>query len=482
MSSSVFVDQEYAPVWSSLFEQPKVDRSIVKYSYTALLDTEGSAGINGASKQWIKFNVNPSNQYVVPAHAYLDVVFRLVKANGAVFNGNEEVTIAGNPIHMFEEARLSVNNRVLESHINPGISAHVNYLTSMPSTMLKSTGYSEGFIPDTGAGGVDINPIVGDVTFDVSGEAESKVVSVHARPNVDYNEGYDLRLKRTNNSKWVQLRIPLARIFNFLASTNIPITGIPVGIELKLNRPFDRYIINMTDEFVPAALEFKKLDLMMPFIQPSEEVEAAILSEMVKESSTNILYDHQRLHVSPEQPGGVRNIRWDIDSIKTPPTAVTILFIPRYALSGDAATVQSSNPCLFPNLNVARISLNVGSEQFPSEQYQTNFIAAADAPLDYVRLYQDFLSSSQSCASKACVESCVSYDDFRRLTTLYHFDLSYIDVTKFDRVSMHTLRLNCELASATGAVMNVYALIGRERLVKLQFSGDRRTTFDFNNE
>lgn len=524
--NSVLVKEEVSPIFQQLVSTPIVDRSIKRFDYILQSDAEGGAGVGGYyGKKGFKFNLQAGSRLSLVGKSYIEMKFRVALWN-KIDSRIEELdpldptSVAANPLWLFDRVRLSINNKEFENLEEPGLVYQVKSCMEVPRVMLESTGIIEGFIPDKGTGINDDR----EFTFTTAAADPPAVPSITGvSRNEDYNRGYATRRNMTKASKWITVKIELDRIFEFCTQYKLPMTGIPVELELiKKQNPFqfintcpsginDRCwprplvdpVYSVQNPNWPAGaieptheyfIDIKKMEWRVPILEVSPSVQASLYNLMSKKEMTNILYSNTKLIRGPVI-GETNSITWDIAQLKTIPSDVSIVFIDSRVFARNARDAHVANANIFEHINMTQFSISVGGVRFPWDEYKLTFPPKQDIQPSYydggneniMRLYRDFLESSRSCVGKSCLESCITYDEFMRFCTIFHFDLSYIDAELFDNESSHQLQLHADLSKSIpsdGIEKSVtgFALVSTERMVLLKMTPDRKTHFDFAGE
>lgn len=518
-NQSTLTNMVRSPIFEQLVQKPIVDRSIRRFEYKMHYDTDGS--LDNKMKTNFRFKHQIGDKPTIVGKSYVEFKYRIgTLTPDRVFTplaADDPTTVGANPLWLFNKVTLNVNGRKMEELIEPGLMYQVKSRFEIPEAMIESTGKTEGFIPDRGNGICDKDQYI------LTNDGATPPVINGVENNPDYNKGYHDRWETTKGSAWVTVKIELDRLFEFCTQYKLPMIGIPIELELVRNTTPNQFINTAKTNSNPATrhrcwpavvnnpnwpadqlrptreytVEISKLTWWIPSIEPSPAINAWLYDLMKEENRTNILYSNSRLISGPDF-AGTNSIRWNIDNLREIPTDVSIVFVDSRAFNGNPSESLPANPNIFEHINISSINLNVGHVRYPDVEYKTIFPPKVMTPVDvqhfydkggedYLRLYRDFLESARSCSGKACLESTVTYSDFKKHCTIFHFDLAYIDTAMFNNNTAYTLGLDATIdkAATDDGLPNsfrAYAIISTERLVVLEMSSDSRTLFDFPNE
>lgn len=495
----IVADSVVNDLWQNLVSPTIIDQSITQYQFQRYTDTQGSAGLNNASE--LVFTIKGNSFYMVPAHGYLLITFRLLQANRnpIVGEGIDKVTptystVVDNPLFMFRDVTLEIGGTLIESHTTPGLRAQVKYLMETPYECLDTVA-SEGFIPTGGdkqayivipatdddpASIADFSPVVPVLRF----EDGDDVTIVR---NVAFDKGLERRARSTLNSKFVQYAVPLKRFFSFFEERPIPLKDVEITMRFKLDPGFENFILAPEVR----TLELHKFELWIPRVRPSSSVELRLNEMMTQNWFNSVMYNHQRLYQRTGVAQGSTSYDWDIVTSEqgSIPMGVDVFMVPTSAMTGNQLQKITANPALFNgvhevagpekelNIRYRRAYINVDSQRFPEHEYQIR-MGRTNTVFDISRAYSDFLFAQNSANYKPQSGGIVSLQDWQDKWPILHFDLSALDGENISRAVGQTLSLHLEFEDLPYEY-NIYALVTAQRPLAINLSQDKRIYVDF---
>jgi hypothetical protein len=115
------------------------------------------------------------------------------------------------------------------------------------------------------------------------------------------------------------------------------------------------------------------------------------------------------------------------------------------------------------NLERIRIKLN-NTKQYPENEYTCHFTTAS---LDYSRVYTSFLAARLK-THDVDTGTVVSYNDFVRLYSIFHIDISKRDLQIYESQTTTEINVQYKLKTASDENYHVCCIVQFERQAMLQ--------------
>ena len=409
------------------------------------------------------------DQWMLPSKGYLLVRFKILAAGGAN-NATVITNLINGGMHLFRDARYSVNGSQI-SHIDyPGFVQVMDSLRTMSKDEAESVADLEWFYPDShqirlgDADDQSTNPTVMSpsnnaktTASEASGVASlsrySYLGADNSISNVSefYNESYFRRFARSHTSQEVELCIPLARIFGFCRDVPVAMRGLQHEIRLTKSGTGDyATILHSANGTADMQTLLTRVELWMPAIQPSLEVASALESALANKASSKWVWEDATTFISPSYTSASET--WKITTTSHKPTLALIGFQHslQYTAQADGAAidvedastgptrVQNANGGIFSYLNdIEKVEIRVNSERYPFEAYQLSFQSDL-----YSRAYIDFLRSGGKWNGD---DGLVSKADYRDLYPIFAFDLSQSS-DLYEKVKSNDIEVNWQVS------------------------------------
>ena len=251
-----------------------------KQDYLRIAPTTGTANNLNQGGSVVSFELNNHANFLYLPESFIYCEFDISNQAGAAVPGN--ITLEHNWFpRCFDEMRLEIGSQQLEIINEPG------EFDTMLKFISRSKDYAqaniEGWIPDTGTGNsvADIAPVA--AAADDAAQLAALRNAVRRLNVHNLNEGYMKRRELYNNLNGVAnrhggwIKWSLQPLFGYLDHNKITV-NIPIKLMLK-RKASDRDVffgVAATD----ARLEITNLQLWIPNIQPSLEIEAAITKRL----------------------------------------------------------------------------------------------------------------------------------------------------------------------------------------------------------
>lgn len=252
-----------------------------KEDYVIISPTVGSKSqINDGGR--VTFEINSLSNWLLLSDAF----FRCnIKIKDGAPNQNRtprtNVTLENNFFPtLFSEMVLEAGSSVVETIKHPG------EFDTMLKVLLYPTDYSglSGWIPDVGEGKVEKEPqdIANDANLDA---VRTSVKALIKRSDFKKNEGFEKRVAIYNNTvdnnSWgTYINWYLYPLFGILEHRKVSI-GLPYKIHLQRTINNDRIFFGENNS--NAKLEITDIELYVPVITPTIEVETRLLNSLTKD-------------------------------------------------------------------------------------------------------------------------------------------------------------------------------------------------------
>ena len=419
-----------------------------KQDYLKIAPTTGTAD-NLNRTGIISYEVNNQANYLYLPESFLYCEFNLSNQAGTEVPGN--ITLEHNWFpRIFSEMRLEIRSQQLEIINEPGeFDTIFKFITRKRDYALANI---EGWIPDTGSG----NTVA--VLNEVPNEADEAAVRtavqrLRGRANVhNLNTGYLKRKDVYNNPNgtanrtgfWIKW--PLSPLFGYLDHDKVSV-NLPLKLQLR-RRENDTGIFFGTGGS-DAKLEIRKLELWIPNIQPSLDIEAALTKRLNtnKDIKVNFL---KRNTFTTTVINQVHS--WQIANVTNVPRFLFVAFKPTGLNS--AFDVNNS---LFTGYQAA--GEGVGSTvKITDLQVKLN---QARYPLDpmiqdpeHFNVFESYNAYSEICKVFGNNPQ-LNPMDFRNLYPIYCFDLSAQD----ENLIKNGIQIQLEIKKSSSESLTAYCLI-----------------------
>lgn len=281
--------------------------------------TTGSANQLNVAGSRITFEVNNTSSYLLLSKAFIRCDFEITNQAGNAVPGTT-ITLEHNFFpRLFSQFVLEAGSNQIEVISNPG-----EYDTILKSVLYpKDYSNTSGWIPDTGDGA-----IVGNLTVpanDANAEAVRTATQHFARRLNDktLNTGYIKRLNfynHTSGNKYVSyIHWSLYPLFGYLERDKVTI-NLPYKLILtrQLNDPEIFYGAANSN----AKLTITRLELHIPQITPSIQVESQILNSLTKD----IKFSYLKRVAIPKYTFSETTKDWHISNSSNVPRYIFVAF------------------------------------------------------------------------------------------------------------------------------------------------------------
>lgn len=510
-------------IYTNILEDIKKGDAILEAT-DRIYRTDDAAIYSGYANTSNVFNIQTkdADKILLPSESMLRVVFSLANAAGngpygpydtldatgapnnlpiridpASISAGVATLIAGG-LHLFDQARLIIDNNQVELVNKPGFAHIVEHLLTSSIDHIKASNENEWLwlddggvttgtfvVGNTGADQDNTNTYVWTGTAaevdEVYGMADPrKYLPDNANGtgaggyNPKYNHGFAMRWLRTqtklnalvfphvaanDTSVDVELAIPISRVFGYFADIRCAYSGIKFEIELTKNTNYTEIVHGRGAVFAaadllaaePATVVIKRIEWAIPTVIPSTSVLEVMRSDLSSGRSASKVFASTQVYINnysvglPQAPATtiIQDIDWRIQTTGKKISRVVIGFQrgDQYRVQNDPDNPDTddlhNNGGLFSHLvDITKIELRLGSLILPRESYNRMSFAAA-AP-NVARNYADFLQAGGRLYADD--GGVVTYDKFKEIYPLFAFDLSRSSIDQ-DKFTSQDLRL-----------------------------------------
>ena len=421
-----------------------------KQDYIKVSPTTGTAG-NLNRTGIISFEVNNQANYLYLPESFMYCEFHIANQAGTAVPGN--ITLEHNWFpRVFSEMRLEIGSQQLEIINEPGV------FDTMLKFVMRGKDYAqaniEGWVPDTGTGNsvANITPVAAAADDAAQLAALRNAVQ---RLNVhNLNEGYMKRKELYNNPNGVTnrkgfwIKWPLSPLFGFLDHNKV---SVNLPLKLQFRRKENDSEIFFGVEGSNGKLEITKLELWIPNIQPSLDIEATLTKRLNtnKDIKVNFLKRNTFTTTIINQVHS-----WQITNVTNTPRFMFVVFVPT-----GLNTSFNVNNSLFTSYQAMDVDAGVGSAvKITDLQVKLN---QTRYPLDpIIQDPENFnVFESYNMYSEACrlfgTEPQLNPIDYRNLYPIYCFDLTAQD----ENLVKNGIQIQLEIKKSSAESLTAYCLI-----------------------
>ena len=416
----------------------------------------------------------------------LEVQFRCLDSSGNYLEASDLQACPSSIYQAFESARLLFDDvQIAQLPIGVGKADVMKAAFEYSLIHGQSIGYNEGLWFDTASDGH--NPALIDAVSTTAGTGiHTSILQPYnyrsvdgvitgtgntfaIYPNTNYNEGFVERYKRclgdavAGVAPSVNVMLPLKRIFPVLESMR-SIRGVKIEIQLVRKTVMEEV---MYGSVAGAKLEFQKLDMWIPRIQPSlsalKKYEEALVSDQVVKLHYHHMDFHQKTNI--EKSGTSESY-----------VVSTELQRPVFALVAygyfDRDSDQNLNSLQFDLGNLSTIRMMVNNTQAPEVEYSLG--AQSAHKLRLARVIQD---CQQLAGKKASFErdssAVLNYQRWKDVYPIFPFDLSKIPMSSLSGKSPAEVKVMWTNSAAWSHNYNCYVLLFSERALDLHLKSGK---------
>lgn len=483
-----------APLWSLAPKFVK-DESTNEYKWTE----QRSVSEPSASQNTIKINLDDTNSYMLFSDAVIELNME-VTATDAI---SEEAGVCiPNAWNCFDEVRLMMNNKLIQTMPTPGILHHMLMTQKVSKDYANSVAEKEIFYPigkkdfeglepiygvNGGAKLTDAqilaqNPVLlnagqtaianaaGDKyflplndhraptqqEFEVQGD-DTHDLTGRTRRNPEYDPYYDAGTSRiVENGGKLSCWLPVREIFPLLEHA---FRRVQRGsrFELQFQKASNMGSVFRAAVDVPGlTFTFGKVSLWIPRLNPSLESTASIESQIATMSVLSEPYEkHEILQHTFNSGVGVAENRLRLTTQSSRPTRLFVGF-----QKVVQRTDTKRNPVQFEGLDLEYMQARINMEPFPVESYKT------DDKRGLIRMLSD-IHSIHGKDGDFENGSVVDYSSFANgAHRVYVFDLTQMDNTPFKKANTVAVEIRYRLKNEVGEDYTVWSCIVSEGMLE----------------
>jgi len=341
------------------------------------------ANLNSADSQ-LRFILNSENRFLHLASNKTGFRIRVgyITRAGANNDRNAKCTLVSNwTNHLFSSAKFNLCGTTIKHLQNLGVATDILY-SVRGEEFRKYEGEIEGFIPDTGNGSAS-DTIASTPTF-IAGVVDDGAGIVNTlsnkllSKNVNYNEGFERRLKiynyrvaNDNDVRYAEVFIPLKSIFSFCEEYNRVLKYI--NFEIELIRQTNNQRIYFGAENTSLAFGDPNTTGLLNIVL---EIESITPNPQLSVELDNELKDP--IHIAFLERTCINRVAghsqtWDVSETRF--TAPRYVFIANY----------HGNRNSFPHSDISYIQVVIDGEVTPNLQQGCRFLENR-----YTKFYQSF--------------------------------------------------------------------------------------------
>lgn len=453
------------PVWS-IYDATPEDNSINEYEYVEYRDVD----VQVQNKDNFMIDTKDKDLYLLMSKAYLEVRFKLAKADGTPIATANTIAAVNDGYNLFRRAVLLMEDKTI-SEVEPVGKAHlIKSIVNYSKDYANSVGTNQFFYVDsTSDGNADKTFLNLKGSMAPSALADNVVGTINTGFNgVNaffsgtrggfYNTGFESRFDRHGalGNDLVTLYLPLCEIFPILKDWGRVFRGIRHTVRLYQETTYQNAIYGetvtaRTSDNPKTIISY--VSMWVPALKPSLSVMDTLEKQLSAGSKNMIKWNDMKIYKNTTFPAASTDNRWRITTEVNKPVKIYVAFA--YRTRG---TVYNRNSQQFDLIPLSRMHVRLNTKQFPKEEY--NF---ADRGL--VRAYRDFLEMGNHLFDYDN-GSCISFPQYRDIYPIFCFDISHQDPTLFDQQGSADIELRFTLSAPAAADYDVYALIEYEKQVE----------------
>jgi hypothetical protein len=362
----------------------------------------------------IRYEVSSSQYYINLPEAYLSVEFSYTKSDGTALAAADDIYPQCNFFpQCFSQMYLYLGGSEIESIAEAvGEASMMANLVMASDTYRRTYGQASSYVLDTSKG-----------DNDVTGE--------------DINLGYYTRKKLYGDRKG-SLIFPLKYLFGFITEYNkiMYLTKFSLSLIRKDDTIISKEIFYGAAG-TSAKLKFQKIDLVVPFIEPSLEIEEIITKRMNTKSPINIIFMKRHMNMVAIPTGSI--FSWNLGKFIN---SVRFVFV---GFKSADASAQNNN-VLFTGTNITSLRLQLNQMYIPQDYIRFNF---ADNKLS--EPYKAYIDTCKTFGN----EPQLSYLEYKDLLPIFAFNCS----SQPDVLKTNSIDLTLHIEKASASTFTAFALI-----------------------
>ena len=460
-----------------------------KTDYVRIAPTTGTSEYANQSGQ-INFEINNQQYYLYLPDAFLHCEFDLFrKETGKAevrLEAKDNITLEHNFFpKLFTNMQLDVGSGTLETITNPGIYDDMIRYVKYPKALTDTSAQIQGWMPDTNTGTVMKHFTGGTATslkvkqvkqgsastdikinnadligedIDVANPTAVNELYTHLKAGTRANHGYTKRSRLYNTNGHFVSKWRLSPLFGYLDHKKI---SYQLKYVLRLTRSTDNnpIVFYGDDAFKDEAIiRISKIELWIPQIQPSLEVEATLNRRLASGEPIPITY-MRRQTMSPISivgeeysfmiaSGVTKTPRYVLVGFKTANNPNVHVNDSLFFLSGNthynATTKAWSKP-----VNIQQIELQLNNVNYPNQPIRLKY----NTQNDFMEAYTEY---ENMCYNFGIVPQLDPHD-WRHIYPIFCFDCSSQN-EDLKRGGI-TLRVNIRFSANPEGNLRAYALL-----------------------
>jgi hypothetical protein len=332
----------------------------------------GSSGVKA-------FEINNQQHYLLFSEAYLygEVELRLT-------GGDDKITLENNWFpRCFSHMILRIGGKEIEGiHNAVGEASTLSNFVMTSNAFRNAHGQIAGWVPDTMKGDQD-------------------------KVDVDANMGYFWRMKVYNQKKKFSFIFPLKYLFGFCTDYNKILYLIKIRLELNL-KPDSEISpeVFYGDAGTTGKIKFNRVDLHVPYIEPSLEIEEIITKRLSSNKPIDVIFLKRTMNTLSIPTG--EKISWTLGNYTN---AVRFVFV---CFKKDPSAVDNNN-ALFTADGIKSLRLQLNGLYYPVEGIELNY-----ADYNLAEVYKAYIEACETFG----VEPQLNLHEYRDLHPIFAFDCS----------------------------------------------------------
>ena len=323
------------------------DSSIDRYEYYEY-GTIAGTNLNSFGTD-IRIEIQNQDVFLHPSKSFLIIEGQLVRNdNGNEYAADQLITLTNNGImYLFKCIQYGLLGHVVEKVNFPGQATTMLGLLKYPDDFSKSKGLNQLWYKDTTANANNNN-----TGFSVR---RSHII-VNSDPRGTFS-----------------FKIPLKHIFGFCEDYDKVVYGFKHNLTLTRNNDNDAiFKTNNIDGGVDAVVDGKvilsKISWLMPHVEPADKEKYELYKIIGRKEKIPVGYREIQSD-NAQIPQNSTKFVWRLSSKSSPE-------VPRFIIVGfqtNKGENQKTNPSLFDNVNVSRMSVMLNAIKYPAMDYNISF-------------------------------------------------------------------------------------------------------------
>jgi hypothetical protein len=394
----------------SIFE---LDNTISINNNRKKQDTLKVSPINGivwSSPGTKAYEVNNQQHYLLFGEAYLYGEVELT-----LTGGDDKLTLENNWFpRCFSQMLLKIGGTEVEGiHSSVGEASTLANFVMTSGEYRRSHGQVAGWMPDTGKGDKDV-------------------------ADIDYNAGYYWRMKIYNDKKKFSFIFPLKYLFGFCTDYNKVLYLIKIRLELNL-KPDSEISpdIFYGDTGTTGKIKFNRLDLHVPYIEPSLEIEEIITKRLSTNTPIDVVFLKRTMNTLSIGTG--ERVSWALGNFTN---AVRFVFV---CFKKEASAVDKNN-ALFTADGIQSLKLQLNGLYYPVDHLVVN-----SDDNNVAEVYKAYIEACESFGN----EPQLTLQEYSDLYPIFAFDCS----SQPDNLKSNGIQMTLHITKKSASTFDAFALM-----------------------